>query len=118
MAIVDKVLDMISNDGGAQDWDAKAQQAMKGSWKDEFLMIVLFSPVIVLFASAFLPDEIHRRVVDAVRALADFPGWYITMLMGILAAVYGLRWLIAPIAGKMAARKAIDVGKVANVKGN
>lgn len=30
-------------------WDSKAQDAMKTSWKDEFLLVLLFLPVMGLF---------------------------------------------------------------------
>ena len=84
------------------DWDTNAQKQMQFSWKDEFLMVLLFSPVVMLFGSAFLENiEFQNKIIGAVKALEQFPMWYVTMLLGIVAAVYGLRWLIAPIASKM-----------------
>ena len=84
------------------DWDTNAQKQMQFSWKDEFLMVLLFSPVVMLFASAFLPENgFQDKIIGAVKALEQFPMWYVSMLLGIVAAVYGLRWLIVPIADKM-----------------
>lgn len=83
------------------DWDARAQEQARFSIKDEILMIVLFSPVVALFVSAFLPDNVQKSIIQAVSALEDFPDWYVVMLLGIVASVFGLRWLVAPIVGKM-----------------
>jgi len=87
------------------DWDSKAQDDMKRSWKDEFLMCLLFSPVIMLFGSAFLGNNTFQtRVINAVKALEQFPMWYVVMLLGIVSAVYGLRWLIGPLVNKMSSK--------------
>ena len=88
------------------DWDSKAQDDMKSSWKDEFLMILLFFPVLMLFGSAFFENPAFQaRIIAAVKALEEFPMWYVVMLLGIVAAVYGLRWLIGPLVNKMTAAK-------------
>ncbi len=87
------------------DWDSKAQDDMKTSWKDEFLLILLFSPVLGIFIAPYLPASISAgvqdRILQAVQILDKFPMWYIIILLGIVAAVYGLRWLIAPIARRL-----------------
>ncbi len=87
------------------DWDARAQEQAKFSWKDEALMLLLFFPVAVLFISAFLPAEYQTQIIGAVSALNKFPEWYVVMLMGIVASVFGLRWLIAPLVQKMTNKK-------------
>lgn len=83
------------------DWDSRAQEQAKFSWKDEALMLLLFFPVGVLFASAFLPSRYQTQIITAVKALNQFPTWYVVMLLGIVASVFGLRWLIGPLVRKM-----------------
>lgn len=88
------------------DWDARAQEQMKTSWKDEALMLVLFFPVVVMFiAAVFAGDAMIERMIRVVKSLEEFPSWYVIMLLGIVAAVYGLRWLIQPVVTKMQGRK-------------
>ncbi len=88
------------------DWDARAQEQMKTSWKDEALMLVLFFPVVVMFiAAVFASDAMIERMIRVVKSLEEFPSWYVIMLLGIVAAVYGLRWLIQPVVTKMQGRK-------------
>ena len=83
------------------DWDSKAQEAAKTSWKDELLMILLFSPVLMLFLSAFLPPEFQQQIIEGVNALESFPRWYVCLLIGIVASVFGLRWMVKPMLEKM-----------------
>ena len=81
------------------DWDSRAQEQMKYSWKDEILMLILYFPVVTLFLSAFTPEEygFQDRIIESVKALEEFPMWYVVILLGIVATVFALRWLIAPL---------------------
>ncbi len=83
------------------DWDTRAQEQAKFSWKDEALLLLLFFPVGVLFISAFLPEKYQYQIIEAVKALEQFPTWYVVMRLGIVASVFGLRWLIGPLVQKM-----------------
>nr|WP_319491074.1 hypothetical protein [uncultured Desulfobacter sp.] len=91
------------------DWDTRAQESMKTSWKDEFLLLLLFLPVTGLFMAAFLPSEygvaVQLRMIAAVETLEKFPLWYTVILLGIVAAVFGLRWLVGPLVNKMQENK-------------
>ena len=79
------------------DWDKTALDNSSVSWKDEFLMLVMYFPVTALFiTSMFFPDSVES-VVGAVVALNNFPFWYQILLWGILAHVFGLRWLVEPL---------------------
>jgi hypothetical protein len=67
-------------------------------------MLLLFFPVLIIFISPFIPGEYQEKIIDAVAALEKFPTWYVVMLLGIVASVFGLRWLIAPLVQKMNAK--------------
>ena len=71
------------------DWDTNAQQDMKTSWKDEYLTILFSLPLIL----AFFPQT-QEAVLKGFETLDKTPGWYMTLIMGIVAGVFGLRWLI------------------------
>lgn len=87
------------------DWDMRAQEQAKNSWKDEFLMILLFFPVGALFVcSMFFPERVEN-VIRAVTALNKFPVWYQIILWGVIAFVFGLRWLIQPLVNKFGGKK-------------
>jgi hypothetical protein len=70
---------------GEQDWDLEAQRASRYSWKDEFITIIWFAPLIM----AWFDEERATKWVDFVSAL---PVWYQFGMFGIIAASFGLRW--------------------------
>lgn len=80
-----------------KDWDRIALENSARSWKDEVLMILMYSPVAALFICAMFWPEKVPVIKEAVRSLEDFPVWYQLILWGILAFVFGLRWLIQPL---------------------
>ncbi len=77
------------------DYDARAQDNMKHTWKDEYLVVLLFLPVLMLFISPLLMDwfpNFQNLVIGSVKALDEFPSWYTFLLTGIVIATFGLRW--------------------------
>lgn len=70
---------------GEQDWDIEAQKAARYSWKDEFITIVWFSPLIM----AWFDEE---RALKWIQFAAKMPYWYQFGMFGIIAASFGLRW--------------------------
>ena len=72
------------------NWDTNAQQDMKTSWKDEYLTLLFSVPLIL----AFFPQT-QEAVLKGFETLSKTPDWYMMLVMGIVAAVFGLRWLIS-----------------------
>lgn len=72
------------------DWDTNAQQDMKTSWKDEFYVILFSIPLVM----AFIPD-MQDIVLKGFETLNKTPDWYMLLVTGIVASVFGLRWLIS-----------------------
>ena len=78
------------------DWDARAQEQMKFSWKDEVLMLIIVAP----FIGSFIP-KIQDYVFKGWTYIDKAPEWYMVCFIGIYAAVFGLRWLVAPMVNKL-----------------
>jgi hypothetical protein len=72
------------------DWDTNAQQDMKTSWKDEYLTILFSVPLIL----SFIPST-QEAILNGFETLNKTPDWYMMLVMGIVAAVFGLRWLVS-----------------------
>lgn len=69
--------------------DAEAVKGMAGSWKDEYLTILMSIPVIM----CFIPD-LADHALRGFEILAKTPEWYRWAFLGIIAASFGLRvWL-------------------------
>lgn len=67
------------------DYDVKAMEAARFSWKDEFITIVWFSPLVV----AWFDQE---RAMAWVKFVTELPYWWQFGGFGIVAASFGLRW--------------------------
>lgn len=70
---------------GEQDWDIEAQKAARYSWKDEFITVIWFAPLI---AAWFDEDKARSWIAFA----QEMPYWYQFGMFGIIAASFGLRW--------------------------
>lgn len=70
---------------GEQDWDLMAMKSSQFSWKDEFITLVWFSPLIV----AWVYPE---KAMQWIEFVSKLPFWYQVCLFGIVAASFGLRW--------------------------
>ena len=72
------------------NWDTNAQQDMKTSWKDEYLTLLFSVPLIL----AFFPST-QETVLKGFQTLDKTPDWYMMLVSGIVAGVFGLRWLVS-----------------------
>ena len=66
-------------------WDNIAQRQSQYSWKDEFITLVWYSPLVV----AWFEPELAMQWIDFVQGL---PYFYQMGMFGIMAATFGLRW--------------------------
>lgn len=70
---------------GEQDWDLEAQKAARYSWKDEFITVIWFSPLIMAWWDT-------ERAMTWINFVTGLPYWYQFGMFGIIAASFGLRW--------------------------
>lgn len=71
------------------NWDANAQQEMKNSWKDEYLVMLFSIPLIL----SFIPQT-QEAILKGFETLEKTPDWYMFLVTGIVCGVFGLRWYI------------------------
>jgi hypothetical protein len=74
------------------EWDKEAQQQMKTSWKDEWFVILFSIPLV----SAFIP-ELQPYILKGFETLEKTPDWYMWLVVGIVSATFGLRWMFGKI---------------------
>jgi len=67
------------------NWDNEAMRQARFSWKDEFITLVWFTPLIVAW---FDPD----RALEWINFVTKLPPWYQLGMFGIITASFGLRW--------------------------
>jgi hypothetical protein len=81
---------------GDQTWD-QIQAANSGdSWKDEYLVIVITAPIIVMYTAAALGDmEVVRRLEHAFIIIQTrIPEQYWTLLYVAFAASFGIKGIV------------------------
>jgi len=61
-------------------------------WKDEFVLILVSAPVMLLIWSIFSDDpEIMKKVEMFFEYFNSMPFWYQALFIGVVSAIYGLK---------------------------
>lgn len=73
-----------------ENLDKLAMEQMDKSWKDEFILLILFLPI----ALAFIPDI--QNVISAGFTILEthLPDWYMYLVVGIVIVTYGMRGIL------------------------
>jgi len=77
---------------GEIEYNGQIITNQKGDWKDEFILIVLSSPLFLLAYSVFAEDEEISKKLDLYfEKLETMPWWVIGLWVSVVAAVYGIK---------------------------
>ena len=71
---------------GKVAWEASAVDQMKGSWKDEFVLLALMLPAILVFVPG-MTEHVERGFV----ALQQLPDYYKHLLYIACSASFGIK---------------------------
>ena len=71
---------------GEVSWEASAVEQMKGSWKDELILIVLLAPAVLVFVPGMV-DHMERGFL----ALQSLPNYYKHLLYIACSASFGIK---------------------------
>lgn len=92
------------------DLDKIAMQNMEKTWKDELILLIWLTPVVM----CFIP-EYHVYVTNGFASLALVPDWYMGILVGMIVVIYGMRGLLKMVLQMVGNRfnlvKHIDTNK-------
>ena len=83
-----------ANDGqqNEQDLDLMSMKNMQKSWKDEFIMVIFMTPMVMAFIP-FLADH----ALKGFKVIAEMPEWYRYTIIGMVIVIYGMRGLLTKI---------------------
>ena len=77
---------------GEVEYQAQVRQSNDKGWKDEFVLILVSAPVILLIWSVFSDDpEIQAKLHMFFEQFNNLPFWYQTLFVGVVASIYGLK---------------------------
>jgi hypothetical protein len=61
-------------------------------WKDEFVLVLVSSPIMVLIYSIFTDDpEIRAKLDMFFEYFGNMPFWYQGLFIGVVGSIYGLK---------------------------
>jgi len=77
---------------GEIEYKGKVFEHQKGDWKDEFVLIVLSTPIFMLAYSVFAEDpEIEKKMDLFFEKLEMMPWWLVGLWVSVVAAIYGIK---------------------------
>ena len=66
--------------------------AQDKGWKDEFVLILVSAPIMLLIWSIFSDDPtIMQKVETFFEYFNNMPFWYQALFIGVVSAIYGLK---------------------------
>ena len=77
---------------GEIEYKAKVIESNDNGWKDEFVLILVSLPILLLVWSIFSDDpEIRIKLDLFFEYFKQLPYWYQAIFIGVVSAIYGLK---------------------------
>ena len=77
---------------GEIEYQAAVRQSNDKGWKDEFVLILVSAPVLLLIWSVFSDDpNIQQKLDIFFDKFSNMPFWYQRLFIGVVASIYGLK---------------------------
>ena len=77
---------------GEVEYQAAVRQSNDKGWKDEFVLILVSAPVLLLLWSVFSDDpNIQQKLDIFFDKFSNLPFWYQSLFIGVVASIYGLK---------------------------
>lgn len=77
---------------GEVEYQSKIIDANNNGWKDEFVLILVSAPVMLLIWSIFSDDPAIKNKLDTFfNYFNTMPLWYQALFIGVVSAIYGLK---------------------------
>ncbi len=77
---------------GELEYKQAVMQNNQQGWKDEFVLILVSAPVMLLIWSIFSDDpNIMKKVEMFFEYFNNMPFWYQALFIGVVSSIYGLK---------------------------
>ena len=77
---------------GEVEYQQQVRVSNDKGWKDEFVLILVSAPVILLIWSVFSDDPNIQQKLDVFfDKFSNLPFWYQSLFIGVVASIYGLK---------------------------
>ena len=77
---------------GEKEYEGKLLEARQSDWKDEFVLLILSAPILVLAWAVISEDP---TAMDKVKLFFDYfstlPSWFTNLWSLVVASIYGIK---------------------------
>ena len=77
---------------GEADYQGKLLESRNSDWKDEFVLIVLTLPILVIAYGVFSDDPAAAsKIKEFFEQFQDLPKWFTNLWILVVASIYGIK---------------------------
>jgi|TARA_R100000781_G_scaffold1480_1_gene2451 uncharacterized ion transporter superfamily protein YfcC len=77
---------------GEIEYQQVIKKSQDNGWKDEFVLILISLPILLLIWSVFSDDPMIKDKIDIFFVqFGEMPMWYQMLFVGVVGSIYGLK---------------------------
>jgi len=77
---------------GEEAYQGKLLEARQSDWKDEFVLLVLTAPILVIAWGVFSDDPgAAEKIKLFFEQFQQLPGWFTNLWILVVASIYGIK---------------------------
>ena len=77
---------------GESEYQGKLLEARQSDWKDEFVLVILTIPILVLAWAVISDDpEAMRKVELFFEYISTLPSWFTNLWILVVASIFGIK---------------------------
>ena len=77
---------------GETEYQGKVLEARQSDWKDEFVLVVLTLPILVIAYGVFSEDpNAASKIKEFFEQFQQLPSWFTNLWILVVASIYGIK---------------------------
>ena len=77
---------------GEESYQGKLLEARQSDWKDEFVLVVLTLPILVIAYGVFSDDPgASAKIKEFFEQFQQLPSWFTNLWILVVASIYGIK---------------------------
>jgi len=77
---------------GELEYSGKLLEARQSDWKDEFVLVVLTLPILVIAYGVFSDDPgASEKIKEFFEQFQQLPSWFTNLWILVVASIYGIK---------------------------
>ena len=77
---------------GETEYQGKLLEARQSDWKDEFVLVVLTLPILVIAYGVFSDDPgAAEKIKEFFEQFQQLPSWFTNLWILVVASIYGIK---------------------------